>query len=268
MDPPHERSPGPSHARPDLRGHHDRIPDGVHADGNGCLFRLARLPKRESGARQPAGPRSVRAANLWRHVERRTDRDSAVPLHGLSRRTGEADRPTIPQPASRHGARAGRTRRRNDRDLLHLCHGHRHRRRLRDADGTAGTAGDAEGRLQRQGRGGCDYCGRLPRHSDSAVGAADRLRCGGGRVGGAAVRRCVPARIHARRSLYRVHHRARKIAARSDAAAQGERAAGRTARIREGAGAAGQQRIHGARALAWSAAPMRALQSARRLASC
>ena len=36
---------------------------------------------------------------------------------------------------------------------------------------------------------GCDHRGRLPRHPDSAFGAADRLRRNRRRVGGAALRR-------------------------------------------------------------------------------
>ena len=38
---------------------------------------------------------------------------------------------------------------------------------VRHADGAARVPGDAQGRLQRQGSGGCDHRRRLPRHPDS-----------------------------------------------------------------------------------------------------
>ncbi len=51
--------------------------------------------------------------------------------------------------------------------------------------------------------------GRLPRHPDPALGAADRLRRRRRRVGGAALRRRLLSRDHARGALHRVRHPAR-----------------------------------------------------------
>src|SRR5207245_421352 len=82
-----------AHARADLRGHHARLSHGLHAHGNGSVLRLARLPQRGPGDRGPAGARSLRAAHLRHHVERRADRGAPVPVHGLSGRAGAADRP-------------------------------------------------------------------------------------------------------------------------------------------------------------------------------
>ncbi len=71
---------------------------------------------------------------------------------------------------------AGRAGGGDDRHLRDLRHGHRHRRRGGHADGPAGAAGDAARRLQRAALGRRDHRRRMPRHPDSAVGAADRLR--------------------------------------------------------------------------------------------
>ena len=128
------------------------------------------------------------------------------------------------------------------RHLRHLRHRHRHRRRGRDADGAARVSGDAESRIQHQGRRRRDHRGRLPRHPDPAFGAADRLRRRCGRVRGAALRRRVRPRHHARRAVHRLRHRAREAAAGPDAAAARERARGCAAFVCREACAAGRQR--------------------------
>ena len=69
-----------------------------------------------------------------------------------------------------------------------------------------------QGRLQHQGRGRRDHRRRLPRHPDSAVGAADRLRRGRRRVGRAALRRRLLPRHHAGGALHRLRHHAREAA--------------------------------------------------------
>ena len=59
---------------------------------------------------------------------------------------------------------------------------------------------------------GAITAGRLPRHPDPAVGAADRLRRGGGRVGRPALRRRLLSRHHARGAVHRLRHHAREAA--------------------------------------------------------
>ena len=190
------------------------FPDRVHADGHGRVLRLARLSQR-----QPADSPCSQVLDLLVQrtyggdVERRADRDSAVRVHGLSRRARAADRPAVQEPAPRHRARAGLARGGDHRHLRDLRHRDRHRRRGGDADGPARVSGDAQGRLQRQGLGRRDHRRRLPRHPDPAVGAADRLRRDRRRVGGAALRRRVLSRLHAGVPVHRLRHRAREVEA-------------------------------------------------------
>ena len=151
----------------------------------------------------------------------------AIPLFvfmGYLVERAAADRQAVQEPASRDRARARLARGGDHRHLRDLRDRDRHRRRGGDADGTARISGDAEGRLQHQGVGGRDHRRRLPRHSDSAVGAADRLWRG---------RRRSVVQLYAGAffpgfmlagTLYRLRHRAREVQARSDAAAARERA--------------------------------------------
>ena len=221
---------------------HARLPHRVHAHGHGRVLRLARLPQRQPADRGPAGARPHGAAHLRRDVERRADRDSAVPVHGLPRRARAADRSAVPEPAPRHRARARLARGRDHRHLRDLRHRDRHRRRGGHADGAARVSGDAQGRLQHQGLGGRGHRRRLPRHPDPALGAADRLRRDRGRVGGAALRRRVLPGLHARVALHRLRHRAGEVEAPSHAAARRERAPRAAAAVRADAGRARPQR--------------------------
>ena len=45
-----QRPPGPADARPDRGGHHARVSHRLHADGDGRVLRLARVPQREPGS--------------------------------------------------------------------------------------------------------------------------------------------------------------------------------------------------------------------------
>ena len=65
--------------------------------------------------------------------------------------------------------------------------------------GLLALPGDAARRLRHQALGRRDHRRRLPRHPDSAVGAADRLRRDRRRLGGPALRRRVLPRDHAGR---------------------------------------------------------------------
>ena len=236
----HQRPHRAPHARPDRGRDHARVPDRVHADGHGRVLRLVFLLHRQPRPGHPAHARSLRTAHLRRDVERRADRHSALPLHGLPGGAGAADRSPVPQPASRDHARARLARRGNHHHLRHFCHGHGHRGGGRDVDGPAGVSRDAQGGLQHQGvRRGGDR-GRLSRHPDTALGAADRLRRDGGGLGRAALRGRLLPRFHARGPVHRLRHRPGEAEAGADAAAAGERAA-RAAAAR-GAGALASRR--------------------------
>ena len=96
--------------------------------------------------------------------------------------------------------------------LLHLRDvrdRHRHRRRRRHADGPAGSAGDAAGRLRHQAVGGRGLRRRLPRHPDSAEHPADRLCGHRRRFRGQALCGGVLSGIPAGRALRRLRDRAR-----------------------------------------------------------
>src|SRR5438445_390717 len=189
LEPPHQRAPGPAHARADLRGHHARLSHRLYPHGDGRVLCLAFLPQCGPGDCGPTGAGPLRATHLWRDVERRADRNPAVPVHGLSRRAGEADRPAVQEPASCHRTRAGVSGGGDDRHLRDLRDRHGHRRRGGDAHGPARVSRDAEGRIQRQGCGRRGDRGGLSRHPDSSLRAADRLWRGCWCVGRPTLRR-------------------------------------------------------------------------------
>ncbi len=231
----HQRPYRPADAVAGRRRHHARLPDGVHADGHGCLLHLAGLRAR----RLATDARPDGAGGLQGDGQRRPDLDPAVRLHGLPGRAGEPDREAVQEPAPGAGARAGLAGGRNARHLRDVRDRDRHRRRRGHADGAAGAAGDAACRLQRAAVGRRDHGGRLSRHPDSAVGAADRLRRDRGCLGGQALRRGLLSRAHAGRALHPVCDPARQDQAESCAATLGSRPGGAAAR------AAGCGRCHG-----------------------
>ena len=224
VDQPDQRPHRPAHAGADRGGDHARLPHSLHADGHGRVLCLALLSRHQPGARHPAGPRPHGAADLWGDVERRADRDPAVLVHGLPGRAGGADRQAVQEPASCRRARAGFACGGDHRHLRDFCDCYGHRRRGGDSDGPARISGDVEGGLQRQGCRGRGNRGGVPRHPDSPVGAADRLRRDRGRIGGAALCRCVFPRFHAGGALPCLCDRTGEVEARTDAAAEGERA--------------------------------------------
>ena len=196
-------------------------------------------------------PRPVRAVDVQGDEQRRADLDPAVRLHGIPGRARQPDREAVQVAAPGHGPHSGLAGRCNARDLRGVRNRHRHRRRRRHPDGPAGVPGDAEGGLQHQAGRRCHYRGRLPRHPDPAVGHADRVRGDGGRIGRAAVCRCVLPGHHAGRPVHRLRdHR------RQDLAAHGAPAVGRGPHGQAAAGA-------GSTLGGWQ--PARAAGGARRL---
>src|SRR6185503_20592671 len=57
-------------ARPDRRGDHDGLPDGLHDDGPWHAVRLPRVPRSVAERLREQGVRPVRAAHLWRDEQR------------------------------------------------------------------------------------------------------------------------------------------------------------------------------------------------------
>ena len=166
-----------------------------------------------------------RPARVRRDVERRADRGAAVPVHGLHGRAIEYPRSTVPQPAGVGEAHSRVARRRDARHLRAVRHRDRDRRCRRHADGPARISGDAQGGLRHQAFRGRRRRGRLPGHPDSAEHHAHPVRRDGERVGGAALRRRVPARLPAREPVHALRHR--PVDAQPEARAQAAEGADR-----------------------------------------
>ena len=97
--------------------------------GMGVFFAWLSYRSVDPATATQQGARPVRATHLRRDVERRADRDSAVPVHGLSRRARAADRPLVQEPASCHRAHPRVAGGGDHRHLRDLRHRDRHRRR-------------------------------------------------------------------------------------------------------------------------------------------
>src|SRR3989442_13209816 len=80
LEPPHQRAPGPAHARADLRGHHARLSHRLYPHGDGRVLCLAFLPQRGPGDCGPAVTGDVFVARLRRVVSRHADGGAAVPV--------------------------------------------------------------------------------------------------------------------------------------------------------------------------------------------
>ena len=203
---------GPADAGADRRRHHARLPDRVHADGHGHVLRVARLSQREPGIaiRQTLDLMVQRAYSVMTN-----DVLISVPLFVfmgyLVERANLIEklfRACTSRSARMPGSLAVAT--------LVTC------AIFATATGIVGAVvtlmgllalpGDAEGRLQREAFRRRDHCRRLPRHPDSAVGAADRVWRDRGRVGGAALRRRFLSRAHAGRPVHRLRDHAGEAA--------------------------------------------------------
>ena len=207
-----ERPSRPAHARADRRRHHARLSDGFHADGHGCLLRVARLP-------QPSIPISPSAQVLDLFVQRTygvmsNDVLIAIPLFVfmgyLVERAALIDklfRSLHLATARVPGSLAVAT--------IVTC------AIFATATGIVGAVVTLMGLLAFPAMlkagynvkvsAGCHHRGRLSRHTDSAFGAADRLRRDGRRFGRAALRRRVLPGHHAGRAVPRLRHRAREV---------------------------------------------------------
>ncbi len=129
-------------ARPLRRAHHARLPDRLHADGDGRRLRASRL-RRQSGA----GDVAPRAAHLVGDDQRHPHLRAALRVHGLHHRARQHSRPAVPLGAARRRRRA---RVAGGGDAHHLCavrDRDRNRRRGGDADGASRLSGHAEARL-------------------------------------------------------------------------------------------------------------------------
>ena len=132
----------------------------------------------------------------------------SIPLFvfmGYDHRARQYSRPSVPFAAACRRSGAGSARAGDARHLRDLRNRHRHRRRLRHADGAAGVPGHVARRLRRQN---CLRCGLrrwMPRHSDPAERDAHSLWRHRRRVGGQALRRRVLPRHHAGRALHALH---------------------------------------------------------------
>src|SRR5438445_9201757 len=78
LEPPHERAPGPAHARADLRGHHARLSHRLYPHGDGRVLCLAFVPQCGPGDCGPTGAGPLRATHVWRDVERSEEHTSEL----------------------------------------------------------------------------------------------------------------------------------------------------------------------------------------------
>ena len=207
--------------------HHARLPDRLHADGDGRLVRLLRLLHGRPGLLRESRLHASGAEDVRGHVQRRAGRGSAIPLHGISGRARQHSRPPVLFAAAVDEERAGRAGGSHADHLRDVRDRHRHRRRGRHADGPAGFAGDAARRLRHQTVGRRGLRRRLPRHPDSAEHSADRLCGDRRRFGGQALCGRFHSGIPAGRALRPLCDGARdhQSRARAEAAARADQRA-------------------------------------------
>ena len=151
--------------RPVRRDLH-RLPDRLHADRRRDVFRVCR-------ARRPLALPDATAV-LLRHARSDARVGAVFPFHGLPARAIGPDGAAIPRRAApvRVVARLAVSRRADNRDDLRG--GDRHRRLVGHVAGRNGSAGDEAQRLRRAHVRGRHHGRRNARHSDPAIGDADR----------------------------------------------------------------------------------------------
>ena len=210
-----QRPPRPADAGADRGGDHARLPDRVHADGHGRDLRVARLPQRrirDLAVRQTLDLMVQRAYAVMSN-----DVLISIPLFVFMGYLVERANLIEKLFKSLHLALA-RVPGSLAVATIVTC------AVFATATGIVGAVVTLMGLLAfpamlRAGynvkvSAGVDHRRRLPRHPDSAVGDADRLRRDGGRVGGAALRRRVLPRHHAGAALHRLRDRPREAEAR------------------------------------------------------